>query len=223
MRHFLLVLLISSAVSDMTVVVKRGGNVTLSVKTPEMVDVNRVTLLTLYENGTQVPIFRYCSIKEKKRGCPAIGNDRFSLQLRRENASVIILDACAADSGAHIVEVIGNYTIKETFNVVFTESSGDPSFKISPPQDFNTVVIIGVFAVLIIVVTVVSVYFYKKKNWKKFDFLDCTVDSEVADSRSSITGADECDTDASSEEHCLVEKEPEELDSTHPDNILNVR
>lgn len=105
----------------MTVDVKRGENVTLPVKTPKMrdVDVNRVTL-SRNENSTQVRIFRYCSIEEKKRGCPAIHNHRVSLQLGSENVSVIILDANAADAGTYSVEVIGNNTIRETFTVVFT-------------------------------------------------------------------------------------------------------
>ncbi|XP_058620514.1 uncharacterized protein LOC131532677 isoform X2 [Onychostoma macrolepis] len=227
MRRLLLVLFISSAVSDMTVVVNGGENCTLRVNTPEMRDVNRVTL-SRYDNGTQVPIFRFCSIKEKQRGCTAIDSDGLELQLGSEHVSVVILDPRATDAGTRILEVIGNNTIKETFIVVFNGSSGGPFITASPPQDFNTVtiarVITGVITVLIIVVVtaVVSVYLYKKKNRKKLDSLDRTVDSEVADTQSSIIG-DELDTDASSEEHCLVEKKPEDLDSTHPEtlNLMN--
>lgn len=101
----------------MTVVVNRGENVTLSAKTPNMKDVNRVTLWSRSENGTQVPIFRYCSVEEKQRGCTAIDDDR--LKLGPEKVSVIILDVCATDAGTHILQVIGNHTIKETFTVVF--------------------------------------------------------------------------------------------------------
>ncbi len=99
-------------------VVKRGENVTLSAKTPNMRDVNRVTLWSRSENGKQVPIFRHCSTEEEQRGCTAINdyNDRLELQLEPENVSVIIFNA--ADNGTFILQVIGNYTIKETFTVV---------------------------------------------------------------------------------------------------------
>ncbi len=100
----------------MTVFVKRGENVTLSAKTPNMRDVNRVTL-SRSENGKQVPIFRHCSTEEKQRGCTAINDDRLKLQLEPENVSVIIINA--TDAGTRILQVIGNYTIKETFTVVF--------------------------------------------------------------------------------------------------------
>ncbi len=98
--------------------VKRGENVTLSAKTPNMRDVNRVTL-SRSENGTQVLIFRHCSTEEKQKGCTAIDdyNDRLELQLGSENVSVIIINA--TDAGTRILEVIGNYTITETFTVVF--------------------------------------------------------------------------------------------------------
>ncbi|XP_026056042.1 uncharacterized protein LOC113041625 isoform X2 [Carassius auratus] len=200
MRHFLLVLLISSALSDMTVDVKRGQkNVTLPVKTPEMGDVNRVTFCKLNKNGTQVPIFRYCSDIEKKRGCTAIDTDRFSHQLGSENVSVIIRDASATDAGTYNVEVIGNNVIEETFTVVFTESSDGRSVTVNPPfiiivsphitvspPYIITIVVISLVIILaviaIIVVTVVSVCICKKKNRKKLVFLNSTVDSEVGDS-----------------------------------------
>ncbi|KAK2886175.1 hypothetical protein Q8A67_017012 [Cirrhinus molitorella] len=203
-RFFTLItcLALTGAVSAMTVDVKRGQNIILPVKTPEMGDVNRVTLLRHYENGTPVPIFRYCSNNEKKRGCSAIDNNRTSLQLGSENVSVIILDASATDAGTHFVEVIGNSAITETFTVEFTEPSGGQSFTVNPPQDIITVVIFVVMSVLlIIVVTVVIVC--KRKKWRKPDSYDCTVDSEVADSQSSVTGADERNTDTSSENPCL--------------------
>ncbi len=102
----------------MTVDVKRGESVILSAKTPNMRDVNRVTLWSRSENGKQVLIFRHCSTEEKQRGCIVINDDRLKLQLGSETVSVIIINATDADNGTRILEVIGNYTITETFTVV---------------------------------------------------------------------------------------------------------
>ncbi len=98
-------------------VVKRGESVILSAKTPNMTEAKRVTL-SRPENGKQVLIFRHCSAEEKQRGCTDINdyNDRLELQLGSENVSVIIFNA--ADNGTFILEVIGNYTINETFTIV---------------------------------------------------------------------------------------------------------
>ncbi|KAI2645025.1 HEPACAM family member 2 [Labeo rohita] len=169
---------LTGAVGDMTVDVKRGENIILPDKNHVMGDVNRVMLWRRYENGTQAIIFRYCSNKETKRGCPAIDDNR--VQLGSENVSVIIRDARATDAGRYIVEVIGDNTIREEFTVVFTESSGG---------QFTVIigVVTGVIGV-VIVGSVFAVYLRKKKNLKKLDSCDSTVDSEVADSQSSITG-----------------------------------
>ncbi|RXN37239.1 hypothetical protein ROHU_002214 [Labeo rohita] len=179
---------LTGAVGDMTVEVKRGENIILPVKTHAMGAVNRV-MLRRYENGTKVDIFRYCSNKETKRGCAAIDNDRVLLQLGSENISVIIRDARATDAEKHFVEVIGNNTMREEFTVVLIESSGGQSTTLSPPIKVIIGVVTGVTgAVIAMLIIVVAVYLCKKKNLKKLDSCDSTVDLEVVDSQSSITG-----------------------------------